>query len=56
MLRDERFWDDPAAFKPERFLGEPKEGQIDPKSLIFGFGRRFVIHLPGFGFSADSQE
>jgi hypothetical protein len=40
MLRDERFWDNPAEFRPERFLQELKEGQVDPKSLIFGFGRR----------------
>jgi len=42
MLRDERFWDDPAEFRPERFLQELKEGQVDPKSLIYGFGRRLV--------------
>jgi len=40
MLRDKRFWDDPEEFKPERFLQELKEGQVDPESLIFGFGRR----------------
>jgi hypothetical protein len=45
MLRDERFWDDPAEFKPERFLQELKEGQVDPKSLIFGFGRRLATGL-----------
>jgi hypothetical protein len=41
MLRDERVWEDPAEFKPERFLQGLKDGQIDPKSLIFGFGRRW---------------
>jgi cytochrome P450 len=45
MLRDKRFWDDPEEFKPERFLQELKEGQIDPKSLIFGFGRRLAAQL-----------
>lgn len=55
MLQDERFWDDPGAFKPERFLGELKEGQVDPKSLIFGFGRRSATPLPALWFSADSQ-
>jgi cytochrome P450 len=40
MLRNEHFWEDPAEFKPERFLQALKDGQIDPKSLIFGFGRR----------------
>lgn len=47
MLRDERFWEDPSEFKPERFLGELKEGQVDPLSLIFGYGRRLAIQLPG---------
>ena len=45
MLRDDRFWDEPAEFRPERFLQELKEGQVDPKSLIFGFGRRLAIQL-----------
>jgi len=45
MLRDERFWNDPAEFKPERFLQELKEGQVDPKSLLFGFGRRLAAQL-----------
>jgi cytochrome P450 len=45
MLRDERFWDDPEEFKPERFLQGLKEGQVDPKSLIFGFGRRLATQL-----------
>ena len=40
MLRDERAWDNPAEFQPERFLQGLKDGQVDPKSLIFGFGRR----------------
>jgi Cytochrome P450 len=45
MLRDKRFWDEPEEFKPERFLQELKEGLLDPKSLIFGFGRRLAIQL-----------
>jgi len=44
MLRDERFWDNPTEFRPERFLQELKEGQVDPRSLIFGFGRRFATN------------
>lgn len=47
MLRDERFWEDPSEFKPERFLGELKEGQVDPLSLIFGYGRRLAVRLLG---------
>ena len=27
---------------PERFLHGLKDGQVDPKYLIFGFGRRFI--------------
>jgi len=42
MLRDKRFWDDPAEFKPERFLQGLKEGQVDPESITFGFGRRLA--------------
>jgi cytochrome P450 len=52
MLRDKRFWDDPEVFKPERFLQELKEGQVDPTSLIFGFGRRLAaqpFHLMVLG-------
>jgi cytochrome P450 len=45
MLRDKRFWDEPEEFKPKRFLQELKEGQVDPKSLIFGFGRRLATQL-----------
>jgi len=45
MLRDERFWDNPGDFRPERFLQVLKEGQVDPRSLAFGFGRRFGIQL-----------
>ena len=57
MLRDERFWDDPSEFKPERFMGELREGQVDPVSLIFGFGRRLAIRLLRLmHFSADSKE
>jgi len=41
MFHDESVYDDPFAFKPERFL---KNGQLDPKvktpEAAFGFGRR----------------
>ena len=57
MLRDKRFWDDPADFKPERFLQGLKEGQVDPKSLIFGFGRRLAMQLfQSIGSSANSKD
>jgi hypothetical protein len=45
ILRDERVWEDPAEFRPERFLQGLKDGQVDPKSLIFGFGRRWGTQL-----------
>jgi cytochrome P450 len=52
MLRDERFWDDPDVFRPERFLEGLKEGQVDPRSLVFGFGRRLAIQpRQSVGFS-----
>ena len=54
MLHDERVWDNPTEFRPERFLQELKKGQVDPKSLIFGFGRRFAAQLPqSMGSSAN---
>jgi hypothetical protein len=57
MLRDERFWDNPEEFRPERFLEGLKDGQVDPKSLIFGFGRRFGTHLlQSPRFSANSED
>ena len=53
MMNDERYFPEPRAFKPERFLHRPDtrrtksedEGgalakDADPSSIIFGFGRR----------------
>jgi cytochrome P450 len=57
MLRDERFWDNPEEFKPERFLQGLKEGQVDPKSLIFGYGRRLATQLhQSMGCGANSED
>ena len=50
MLRDEAYYPGPHIFKPERFLPllqardseYDKLSPADPKSIIFGFGRRCV--------------
>lgn len=38
FTHDETNYKDPYRFKPERFLGESPE--VDPHTLVFGFGRR----------------
>ena len=40
---DERHWGDPAAFRPDRFLGEGGEFRADERVVAFGVGRR---HCP----------
>lgn len=42
MLRNPRVWDDPETFNPDRFLVNAKPGTFDPRSVVFGFGRRYV--------------
>ena len=43
MAHDPEDYPDPASFKPERFLVEGgKPMPPDPRTLIFGFGRRYV--------------
>jgi cytochrome P450 len=46
MLHDERNYEDPHVFRPERFL-TPDGSQLDPNVLeptaAFGFGRRYVF-------------
>ena len=48
FTHDENTYNDPTAFRPERFLGSDSE--LDPHTLSFGFGRRIC---PG-RFLADS--
>ena len=54
MCRDERYFPDPDVFRPERFFGKVEGmkdtlhglngfSSDDPSSLIFGFGRRYVL-------------
>lgn len=49
FTRDEANYKDPHVFNPERFLGENAE--MDPKMLVFGFGRRIC---PGKDFADES--
>jgi len=58
MLHDEKQYPDPRAFIPERFLDLPEASKgklepdsLDPKEIIFGFGRRIC---PG-RFFADTS-
>jgi Cytochrome P450 len=43
MLHDETLYKDPMAFNPDRFIGDNKE--LDPRNLVFGFGRRYAARL-----------
>ena len=37
MARNPEIYDDPQSFRPERFIdGKP----LDPRQMVFGFGRR----------------
>lgn len=49
FAHDESNYKDPQIFNPERFLGETPE--MDPNSLIFGFGKRIC---PGKDFADES--
>lgn len=49
FTHDEANYKDPHVFNPERFLGENAE--MDPKTVIFGFGRRIC---PGKDFADES--
>ena len=45
ICRDERTWNDPGQFLPERFLakGGANTEVLDPRDIIFGHGRRWVV-------------
>ncbi|KZT69384.1 cytochrome P450 [Daedalea quercina L-15889] len=53
MTRNPELYPNPEAFRPERFLGlSPDEAkQMDPRNLVFGFGRRIC---PGRRFADAS--
>lgn len=43
MTHDPDIYNDPLHFRPERFLGENgRDAEPDPRSVAFGFGRRWV--------------
>lgn len=50
MSRDPVAYPDPETFNPDRFLkdGELYAGALDPYSYIFGFGRRYAVHIRGY--------
>jgi cytochrome P450 len=39
IMHDESIYENPNAFMPERFL----DGNLDPRSVIFGYGRRYGL-------------
>ncbi|OZC03634.1 cytochrome P450 [Rubricoccus marinus] len=46
LHRDARFWDEPLAFRPERFAPEAKSGRHKFAYLPFSFGKRGCIGEP----------
>ena len=45
MLHDEDIYPDPHSFKPERWLGTPRDPNTHSFDIIFGFGRRYAIRV-----------
>ncbi|KAH9849106.1 cytochrome P450 [Lenzites betulinus] len=46
ILHDPQTYPDPMSFNPERFISTPgKEPQADPRSVVFGYGRRICPGL-----------
>lgn len=46
ILHDERLFDNPHEFLPERYLDikdEDTRRLLDPSTYMFGFGRRYVV-------------
>ena len=42
MLHDEDIYPEPHAFKPDRWLGKPRDPNTHVLDVVFGFGRRQV--------------
>ena len=47
MAHDEKKYQDPHAFKPERFLDADGKLNDDDRILTYGFGRRLVLYFFG---------
>lgn len=46
MMHDERFYEEPDNFNPDRFESEgASRPRIDPREAVFGFGRRYIFLL-----------
>ena len=49
ITRDESLYPEPNVFRPDRFMvpvDKEAERRRDPRSYVFGFGRRFVMFFP----------
>lgn len=51
MCRDETIYEDAETFNPERFEGERGSKVLDPRSFVFGFGRRYNRCAPYFNLN-----
>ncbi len=45
MLREEKYYPDPHAFKPERWIGHDRRQEWHPYNVAFGFARRYVYSI-----------
>src|SRR5262249_32516552 len=52
VLRSDKIWSDPDAFKPERHLGDVKVGRTNTEYMVFGAGKRIC---PGMNLAILEQ-
>jgi cytochrome P450 len=52
MLRSDKIWKDPETFRPERHLGDDREGRTNVEHIVFGAGKRIC---PGMNFANTEQ-